>query len=413
MFEAKQKATDLRPCGQRARRGGRLAAPWVLAIVAVLGVAGESPATRIADVTHLQGRRENRLLGYGLVIGLPGTGDGGKYLASIMQLQAMLAKFEIPIPAAALAETKNVAIVMVEATLPDNGVREGDRVDVRVNSTGAAKSLAGGHLVPTPLQGPGLDRIFAFAAGPVRVPDPSVKTSGLVVQGATMEADVVHNYVNEAGQITLVIEDVHASHALASVIAQMVNESVSEVGQARQVAAAVGPKNVVVTIPAEERANPASFIGRIESTELLMPPGEARVVINRKTQTIAIGEGVEVGPAVISHNGMSIMTRASEPAGEAAADQAATPVATGEPELVERHVASIGAPGGAAAGSGEEVAAADGSAAAAPAADSRRARLQELVDSLNALGVPAKDIIEIVENLHRLGKVTGKLVYVE
>ncbi len=350
------------------------------AAVLLLAGAPIAQATRIADVTHLQGRRNNQLVGYGLVVGLPGTGDGGKYAASILQLQTMLSKFEIAVPASALADTKNVAIVMVEATIPDNGVREGDRIDVRVNSSGSSKSLIGGHLVPTPLQGPGLDRIFAMASGPIRLTDPKVKTSGIVSVGATMEADVIHNYISEDWQITLVLEDVHASHALAAVIAQMINEGVSEIGQLQRVALAVGPKNVVIEIPEAERANPADFIARVENTELLMPPGEARVVINRKTGTIVIDEEVEIGPAVISHNGMSITTTPGPQPGAA------------EPPLSEtKYAASI----------------------QAPRIDHRGARLRELVDALNQLNVPSKDIIEIVENLHRLGKVKGKLVIVE
>lgn len=357
----------------------RMRAMTSLAAAALLVGAQGAQATRIADVTHLQGRRSNQLIGYGLVIGLPGTGDGGKYAASILQLQTMLAKFEIPVPASALTDTKNVAIVMVEATIPDNGVREGDRIDIRVNSSGAAKSLAGGHLVPTPLQGPGLDKVFALASGPIRLTDPKVKTSGIVSDGATMEADVIHNYINEDWQITLVLEDVHASHALASVIAQMINEGASEIGQLQRVAIAAGPKNVIVEIPDAERVNPADFIARVESTELLMPPGEARVVINRKTGTIVIDESVEIGPAVISHNGMSITTTPTPPGGAA------------EPVPETRYAASINA----------------------PRTDHGGARLRELVDALNQLSVPSKDIIEIVENLYRLGKVKGKLVIVE
>jgi flagellar P-ring protein precursor FlgI len=362
----------------RAQSGGTW--KFVAALLVVLGSAATAQATRIADVTHLQGRRQNTLLGYGLVIGLAGTGDGGKYAASILQLQSLLAKFEIPVPAAALADTKNVAIVMIEATLPDNGVREGDRVDVRISSTGAAKSLFGGNLVSTPLQGPGLDRIYAFASGPVRLTDPKVKTTGIISGGAVMEADVIHNYISEEWEITLVLEDVYASFALASVISEIVNENASEIGQLRRIARAVGPKNVIVTIPEEERVNPADFIGRVENAELLMPPMEARVVINRRTGTIVISENVEVGPAVISHNGMSIMTR--QPA----------PMPTQEEPLEkEEYVASVDAPQRGHTG----------------------ARLQELVDALNQLSVPSKDIIEIIENLHRLGKVTGKLLIVE
>lgn len=353
---------------------------FLVALAALSPFASDALATRVADVTHLQGRRSNTLVGYGLVIGLGGTGDGGKYVASIMQLQAMLAKFEIPVPASALTETKNVAIVMIEATLPENGSREGDRVDVRVNSTGSAKSLAGGYLVPTPLQGPGLDRVFAFASGPVRLTDPKNKTSGIISNGATMEADVIHGYISDDWDFTLVLEDVHASHALSSVIAQLINEYSSEVGQARQIARAIGPKQVVINIPAEERGAPTDFIGRVESLELLMPPSEARVVINRRSGTIVISDGVEVGPAVISHNGLSITTQ-QPPANP-------TPDA---PLTKEERVVGIDA----------------------PRRDNTGAKLQELVDALNQLNVPSKDIIEIIENLHRLGKVTGKLVIVE
>jgi flagellar P-ring protein precursor FlgI len=366
-----------------ALKSGPLGKASIAAALGLLTCVEASQATRIADVTHLQGRRNNQLVGYGLVIGLPGTGDGGKYAASILQLQTMLSKFEIAVPAAALVDTKNVAIVMVEATIPDNGVREGDRIDVRVNSSGSAKSLAGGHLVPTPLQGPGLDRIFALASGPIRLPDPKVRTSGTVTAGATMEADVIHNYINDQWQLTLVLEDVHASHALAAVIAQMINEGASEIGQIQRIAMAMGPKNVVVEVPEAERPNPADFIARVENTELLMPPGEARVVINRKTGTIVIDEDVEIGPAVISHNGMSIATTPTPPPPEGGAAEA--------PPAATKFAASI----------------------YTPRKDHSGARLRELVDALNQLNVPSKDIIEIVENLHRLGKVKGKLVTVE
>lgn len=364
------------------RRGHALfsARTIVCSALLVACCASSVLATRVADVTHLQGRRQNTLIGYGLVVGLQGTGDGGKYLPSIMQLQAMLSKFEIPVPVDYLKDTKNIAIVMVEAKLPENGAREGDAIDVRVSSVGASKSLVGGQLVPVPLQSLGLDGIFAFASGPVRIVDPKVKTNGVVKGGAVMEADVVHNYINELWEVTLVLEDQHASHALAATIAQMINENASEIGQVRRLARAVGPKNVVVSIPEMERQNASDFIGRIESTELVMPPGEARVVINRKTLTIAIGDGVEVGPAVISHKGMTITTRTPprKPTRE-------------DPIITESHVAGIHAPEP------------EGSAT----------QLQELVDALGQLNVPAKDIIEIIEQLHRLGKLTGKLVIVE
>lgn len=367
------------------RRGLAARAVVAAACLLVLGVGEPVAATRISDVTHLKGRRQNTLIGYGLVVGLPGTGDGGKYLPSIMQLASMLDKFEIPVPPGALTDTKNVAIVMVEVTLPDNGVREGDRVDVRVNSTGMAKSLAGGHLVLTPLQGPGLDRIFAFATGRIRLTNPKVKTSGLIVDGATMEEDVIHQYIvhdpqTRTAEFSLVIEDVHASYALASVIAQIINENASEIGQVRRIARAIDPKHVVVRIPEDRFDSSAEFIAGIESTELLMPQGEARIIINRRTQTLVVGEGVEIGPAVIAHKGMTITTTVPEPKPTRA-----------EP-LIERKYAM---------------------AIDAPKHGRRGTKLRELVDALNQLNVPAKDIIEIVEELYRSGKITGKLVIQE
>lgn len=351
---------------------------WAAGFTIALVMTAPASGTIVADVTHLQGRRHNTLMGYGLVVGLNGTGDGGKYAASIRQLQAMLAKFEVPVTQAELSNTKNVAIVWVEATLPDNGIREGDAVDVRVSSVGTAKSLVGGRLVTTPLQTLNRGIFYALAQGPVRVTDPKQKTTGTIINGAVMEEDVVHTYISDGWAVTLVLEDVHASHALASVIAQSINEDQSELGQVRRVARATGPKYVVVKIPPEYRGSPSEFIGRIENLELLMPESEARIVINRRTKTIAIGSGVEIGPAIIAHGGMTIRTTTPpiKPTVE-------------NPLVEEQHAASIGS-------------------------DQRgSAKLRELVDKLNQLNVSASEIIEIVENLHRTGKIRGKLVYRE
>ncbi|HPF41063.1 MAG TPA: flagellar basal body P-ring protein FlgI [Phycisphaerae bacterium] len=348
-----------------------------MAVVAVMAMGGVAVGqTTIADVTHLKGRRVNTLTGYGLVVGLNGTGDGGKYAPSIRAMVAMLAKFNIPVGVDELGKSKNVALVWVDVTLPENGVREGDRVDVKVSAVGEAKSLLGGRLVMTPLQGPGLDAIFAFASGAVRVADPkTAPTTGTIINGAVMEEDIIHNYINELGQITLVVEDVHASHALASVIEQTINEDVSEIGQIRRIAMAQGPKNIVVQIPPEYFSNPVAFIGRIEGLEMLMPRNESRIVINRRTETITIGAGVEIAPTVIVHAGMTITTATPEPV--------PTP---DDPRIDVDHAASI------------------------DTTESSGTKLRELVRRLNLLNVPAKDIIAIIENLYANGQIRGKLV---
>ena len=363
----------MRPAHRRMRFG-------CLAVMALGLFAPDALAGRIMDVTHLKGRRTNKLVGFGLVVGLQGTGDGGKYAASMAQLQKLLENFEIPVPAAALTDTRNVAIVMVEVTLPDNGTREGDAIDVAVSSTGAAKSLAGGRLVPCPLQGPDLGAIYAWASGPIATPDPKIKTNGTIRRGAVMEADVIHNYITDDHKITLVLEDDYASWSWASAIAERINEENSEIGRVRRLAFAAGPKFVEVDIPEPYWADPAEFIAGIERVELLLPAPEAKVVINRRTGTIMIGDDVTIGPAVIAHNGMTITTVQPPPA-----PTPATPL------IKEEFVAAV----------------------SVPKNPRGAAKLKELVDALNRLNVPSKDIIEIIENLYKGGKITGKLEFVE
>jgi flagellar P-ring protein precursor FlgI len=364
------------PNRDRGRRvTGRFA--WRSLTVAVLMVAAPAVATRIGDVTHLKGRRENKLQGLGLVVGLAGTGDGGRYAPSIQALASLLQKFENTVPMVALRDTKNVAIVSVEAVLPDHGVREGDRVDVQVSALGAAKSLAGGRLLLTPLQGPDLRTIFAFASGPISLTDPKLPTTTVVRQGATMEADIFHYYI-ENDRITLVLEDAQASWALASTIAQLVNESLSISGQVERIARALDPRNVEVIVPPNERIDPAAFIAAVEGIELFLPPAEARVAINRRKGTVVITGEVEIGPVLISYNGMTITT--IQPPPEPSVD---------EPITIEKTVAVLDPQqrGG--------------------------ARLRDLVDALNALHVPARDLINIIDELHRSGKLHGKLLVEE
>ena len=158
----------------------RAARRWAL-LLAVLLLACPLEAARIGDVTHLQGRRVNKLTGLGLVTGLKGTGDGGDFAPAIRPLAAFLREMSDPIfTMDELKGAKNVAVVALEVQLPDNGVREGDTLDVQVTAIGAAKSLAGGRLLPSPLQGPAKDvkLIFAFASGPIHLTDSEMPTVG-------------------------------------------------------------------------------------------------------------------------------------------------------------------------------------------------------------------------------------------
>lgn len=353
-----------------------------LAAVAAAGLAlcaTQARGVRIGDITHLQGQRTNQLTGMGLVIGLNGTGDGGKYLPAIRPLAAMLTQFANPVLSFdELKSAKNIAIVMVEATLPEYGVREGDRIDVKVSSVGAAKSLIGGRLLISPLQGPSKNdkRVYALASGPLHVENTLSPTVAVIAQGATLEADVVYHWVDDTtNTVTLVVDDAHASWAMSHAIAQMISEEFSEPGKISSIAKAIDPKNVVVAIPPPDRASPAAFLARIESQELLMPQTESRVKINRRTGTIIISGDVEVSPAAVSVKGLTINTANQNPQGGQA---------------------------------GQE-----GFVAIDPGKKNTNTRMADLIDALNQLKVPIEDRITIIEELHKSGKLHARLVVEE
>src|SRR5271170_6581096 len=130
--------------------------------------AAPAGAVKIADITRIGGERTNILTGLGLVYGLKGTGDGGSFAPAIAPLRSMLSKFGDPVTVQELNNAANVAVVMVTATVPSSGARDGDHLDVYVSSVGASASLRGGRLFVTPMQGPlPGGPLLALADGPV------------------------------------------------------------------------------------------------------------------------------------------------------------------------------------------------------------------------------------------------------
>jgi flagellar P-ring protein precursor FlgI len=346
-------------------------------------------------------------------------------MPAIRPLRELLARLGNPINIVEeLKEAKNVAIVMVEATLPENGVREGDRIDVQVSSVGAAKSLAQGRLVMTPLlpaaalstrdQNPeSAPAVLAFASGPLTVADPKSPRTGTVRKGAAVEASIIHSFIATGAElehfkrlrqpgasapggavdwirpdeayVTLVIDDRHAGWAMANIIAQMINDDSAEPDvQGRSskpedsIAMAIDRSNVIVRIPPTATRNPAPFLARLETLDLVMPPSEARVIVNRQSGSVIITGDVEISPVVMSFNGMTISTIAPEPK--------PTPEA---PLVEEKQFASLD--------------------------PSRRGgtKLKDLVEALNSLKIPAAERVHIVEQLHRMGKLHAKLIVEE
>ena len=281
------------------------------ALGALLISATGAQAVKIADISRIAGQRTNQLQGWGLVVGLRGTGDGGEFLPAIRPLAQMLTKMADPATVRELADAQNVALVIISVTIPSNGVRNGDKLDAYVSTVGSASSLNGGRLVISPLLGPtgnltseGLP--FALASGRVILENAAVPTSGVIKGGAVMEEDLPTQFIDAKGRFTLVLEDSAASWTTASRIAQIINGGVGD-GD-KQLAWALDPKNILVTIPKEEQ--PDSFISRVQQLPIspTLLQNEARVVINESTGTLTLTGDVEISPVVISHKGLTIAT---------------------------------------------------------------------------------------------------------
>lgn len=344
----------------------------VVILIACLVLTQSARGEKIGDIVRLHGERTNQLVGMGLVVGLPGTGDGGDFLPAIKPLASMLSKLNVNTDVRELSNAANVALVSLSVTIPAEGARDGEELDVYVTSVGAAKSLRGGRLVFTPLTGPVPGSgIYAAAQGPVTIEDQKVLTHAVIKGGAVMESDFLPE-VMQNGQINLVLLKPFASWTTASTIAKLINDAE---GSGETLAVAVDAKNIVVTIPANERAQHTNFIDRVLRYPVPSVPNEARVQINEKTGTIIITGDVEILPVVISHKGLTITTVTPAP----------TPTAR-TPQITEHHAIPIdpGSQGG--------------------------ARLQELVDALDLIKVPAEDRITIVKELYKTGKLRAKLI---
>ncbi|MBN1490196.1 MAG: flagellar basal body P-ring protein FlgI [Phycisphaerae bacterium] len=400
----------------------RMMTGWLVLMLAAAAHAAPVVTTKIGSVARFQGEFPNKILGQGLVVGLAGTGDGGEYMPAMRPLRELLARFANPVAfGEELKDAKNVAIVLVEATLPQNGVREGDRIDVQISSVGAAKNLAGGRLVMTPLlaagdltsradAGSAEPRVLAFASGPLVVNDPKGARTAMIPAGATIEYSIIHNYISLGGElehyqralqsnelttqalcewvrpaesyVTLVLHESHASWAMASIVAQMINDdSIDPDMQGRSfgvddaIAMAADRNNVLVRIPEAARRNPAPFLARIETLDLILPPSEARVIVNRRTGSVIITGDVQISPVVITFKGMTITTVMPEP----------KPTVE-SPSIEEQQFAAL------------------------DPADRGGTKLKDLVEALNRLKIPAADRVHIIEQLHRMGKLHAKLI---
>ena len=286
--------------------------PLLLLLLLLLAAHG-ARAERIKDLATIAGVRQNQLIGYGLVVGLTGTGDQTTQTPfTVKSLKSMLSNLGVTVPPEVNLQLKNVAAVSVQAELPPFA-KPGQTIDVTVSSIGNAKSLRGGSLLMAPLKGAD-GAVYAMAQGNVVVGGlgaeaggskviVNVPSAGRVPNGATVERQVADSFGKE-GPIVLNLRQ--ADFTTAERIVEAVNKAFGG-----QVAQAMDAASIQVRGPAD-RSQRVSLIAVLENIEVVPAQTAAKVIVNARTGTVVIGQNVKVGPAAVSHGNMTV-TITSDP----------------------------------------------------------------------------------------------------
>ena len=263
-------------------------------------------ADRIKDIAKVAGVRSNQLVGYGLVVGLDGSGDGGTAFTS-ESLKSMLNRLGVIMPTDIQLQSKNVAAVSIHAELPAFS-KTGQRLDITVSSIGDAKSLRGGSLLMTPLKG--VDgNVYAIAQGNVVVSgfgvegvdgsriSVNVPSVGRIPNGASIER-VVETPFGDKNELTLNLRQ--PDFTTSNEVARVIN---STIGPGTAYSIDAGSVNVNAPLDLAQRV---AFISLLENIEVVPGEAPARVIINSRTGTVVIGQHVRVMPAAVSHGSLTV-----------------------------------------------------------------------------------------------------------
>jgi len=354
-------------------------------------------ADRLKDLTSIAGVRSNQLVGYGLVVGLPGTGDGNSPL-TLQSMQAMISQFGVTTNSATSLNGKNSAAVIVTAELPPFA-KPGQRLDTTISTLGQSKSLRGGTLLMTPLMGAD-GQTYAVAQGNLLVGGlgvagndgssliVNVPTVGRIPGGATVEQLIETDFLTTDN---LILNLHQGDFSITNQVAEAVND-VFGTG----VAIALDSRSVKVRAPVDP-AQKVAFISMLENIEIEPERQSAKVVVNARTGTIVIGGDVRVTPAAVTHGSLTVRVD--------------------ENSIVTQ---------------GNNLAVADGVAATTPGAatvtpdsniqvDQQPARaflfdpgveLSTIVEAVNAVGTSPADLVAILEALREAGSLRAELVVI-
>jgi flagellar P-ring protein precursor FlgI len=358
----------------------RLLAISVLLISLVMDGAGAP--TRLKELVSLEGVRDNQLMGYGLVVGLNGTGDRRQTVFSAQSLTNLLERMGLDVPATSI-QVKNTAAVMVTATLPPYA-QPGSRIDATVAAIGDASSVQGGILLMTGLQAPD-GQVYAIAQGPAVV-------GGYVAGGSGNSQVVNHPTVGRlpngaiverpspsakiAGDFRLQLRQ--ADFTTATRIAQALNKRFGAVAHTENAAL------VAVELPPEYRTDPTGFVAEIERLTI-EPDRPQKIVVNERTGTIVMGKDVRIAPAAIMQGALTVEVQTTMEVSQPNALAAGTTQAVPQVALTVKE---------------------------APARNlvlKEGATVEDLVRALGAIGSTPRDIIAILQSLKSAGALDAEL----
>lgn len=264
---------------------------------------------RVKDVAYLQGVRDNQLIGYGIVVGLNGSGDKRQTVFSAQSLASLIQRFNVQVAPTAI-QVKNTAAVMITATLPPF-VRPGTRIDVNVAAIGDSTSLRGGLLLMTPLRAAN-GQVFGVAQGPLVLGSftaggggnsqvVNVPTSGRIPQGAIVEQAAPSQMPTDEVRLQLKQADFGTAASIVAAIEKRFPDW-------KGLAAAPSAGEVVVKVPEAMRTQVTRFVAEIEEVTLT-PSAQNKIVVNERTGTIVIGANLRIRPTAILHGNLSVQIR--------------------------------------------------------------------------------------------------------
>ena len=359
---------------------------FLLGLMFAVALAPAMAAQSLGQLVSIEGVRENQLLGYGLVVGLNGSGDSTQVKFQGQSVANLLKQFGVKLPERVDAKSKNVAAVMVSASFP-SGYRRGQSIDVTVASLGDAKSLRGGVLLLTQLQGSD-GEVYALAQGNLVVGGLSAQgqsgsgvtvntpTSGRIPNGATIEREIESDF-DQRPSVVLSLR--RPSFQTATQIVEAINRRYgSEIASTRDAT------SVEVQAPAQPTQRVA-FMAGLELLSIETAAGMPKVIFNSRTGTVVIAEGVRVRPAAVSHGSLKVVIserpQVSQPG----------PFGQGQTQVTPQSRVAVDQ------GSGRMVRLPPGTS------------LQAIVDTINSIGANPDDLMAILQALDQAGAIEGEL----